>query len=187
MGFVFQDFSLIPSLSAMENITYPLIPRGVPRAERRRRTAELLSRFGMGDKLAARAAELSGGERQRVAVARALAGRPEVVLADEPTSNLDPETGRTLLAIFRELHAEGKTMILASHDPAVFGGTDRVFELEGGKIENGADGLTRPQSARRWVPSFAAPPDPDGPLCPEDGPTLFASESGPRKHGTRCG
>src|SRR5262249_54830717 len=80
MGFVFQDFSLIPNLSAGENITYPLIPRGVPRAERQRRAQELLSRFGIGGKLTARAKELSGGEQQRVALARALAGQPEVVL-----------------------------------------------------------------------------------------------------------
>lgn len=135
MGFVFQDFGLIPSLSALENITYPLIPRGVPRAERRRRAEELLTRFGMGTRLAARSAELSGGERQRVAVARALAGRPEVVLADEPTSNLDPETARTLLAIFRELHAAGTTVILATHDPLLIGPADRLFELEAGKVK----------------------------------------------------
>ncbi|MBI1916010.1 MAG: ABC transporter ATP-binding protein [Planctomycetes bacterium] len=134
MGFIFQDFSLIPDLSAGENITYPLIPRGVPRAERWRRAEELLSRFGLGGKLTARARELSGGEQQRVAVARALAGEPEVVLADEPTSNLDPVTGQGLLDLLRELNAGGTTLILSSHDPAVISLAGRVCELEGGKL-----------------------------------------------------
>ena len=115
MGFVFQDFALIPNLSAEGNITYPLIPRGVPRAERRRRAGAVLARFGMEDKRAVRARGLSGGEQQRVAIARALADQPEVVLADEPTSNLDAEASQALLAIFRELHAEGRTVVLSSH------------------------------------------------------------------------
>jgi putative ABC transport system ATP-binding protein len=135
MGFVFQDFSLIPNLSAGDNITYPLIPRGLPRAERQRRARELLARFGMEDKLWVRAGELSGGEQQRVAVARALAGQPEVVLADEPTSNLDPETGGALLAIFQELHAGGKTVILTSHDPRVIALATCVYEMERGKVK----------------------------------------------------
>jgi putative ABC transport system ATP-binding protein len=134
MGFIFQDFSLIPDLSAGENITYPLIPRGIPRAERQRRADELLTRFGLGGKRTARARELSGGEQQRVAVARALAGQPEIVLADEPTSNLDPATGRGLLDLFRELNAGGTTLILSSHDPAVISLGNRICELEGGKL-----------------------------------------------------
>jgi putative ABC transport system ATP-binding protein len=134
MGFVFQDFGLIPNLSAAENITYPLIPRGVPRAERLRRARELLSRFGIETKLTVRAQELSGGEQQRVAVARALAGQPEVILADEPTSNLDPVTARVLLEVFRELHAAGTTLILSSHDPAVIALASRICELEAGKL-----------------------------------------------------
>jgi len=136
MGFIFQDFSLIPNLSAGENITYPLIPRGVTRAERRRRAEDLLARFGLRDRLAARAGELSGGEQQRVAIARALAGQPEVLLGDEPTSNLDPDTGRTMLAVFQELHREGKTVILASHDPQVTSHATRVCELEGGRLKS---------------------------------------------------
>jgi putative ABC transport system ATP-binding protein len=137
MGFVFQDFGLIPNLSAAENITYPLIPRGVPRAERLRRAQDLLSRFGIETKLTVRAQELSGGEQQRVAVARALAGQPEVILADEPTSNLDPATGRLLLEALRELHAAGTTLILSSHDPAVIALATRVYELEAGKLRPG--------------------------------------------------
>ena len=140
LGFVFQDFGLIPNLSAEDNITYPLIPRGVARAERRRRAAEWLSRFGMGGRLAARAGELSGGEQQRVAIARALAGQPEAVLADEPTSNLDPETGRVLLAVLQEEHAGGKTVILSSHDPRVFALATRTVELEGGQLKTARGG-----------------------------------------------
>jgi putative ABC transport system ATP-binding protein len=143
MGFVFQDFGLIPNLSAAENITYPLIPRGVPRAECHRRARDLLARFGMEGKLAARARELSGGEQQRVALARALAGRPEVVLADEPTSSLDAETGRALLGVFCELHAEGKTLILATHDPALLALATCRCELEGGRLRTARAGGVR--------------------------------------------
>jgi ABC-type lipoprotein export system ATPase subunit len=133
LGFVFQDFSLIPGLSAGENVTYPLIPRGVPRAERARRAEALLSRLGLGARLAARARELSGGEQQRVAFARALAGQPEAVLADEPTSNLDPGTGQTLLAVLQELHAAGTTVILATHHPNAIALASHVVSLEGGR------------------------------------------------------
>jgi putative ABC transport system ATP-binding protein len=140
LGFIFQDFALLPNLSAEENITYPLIPRGLTRAERRRRAVELLHRFGMGGKLAVRGRELSGGEQQRVAVARALAGQPEAVLADEPTSNLDPETSRILLELLRELHAQGTTILLSSHDPRVIPLATQSIKLEGGKLKTAQDG-----------------------------------------------
>jgi putative ABC transport system ATP-binding protein len=135
LGFVFQDFCLIPTLTVEENITYPLIPRGIPRQERRRRAQEILSRFGMGEKLGARARELSGGEQQRVAIARALAGQPEAILADEPTSNLDAETAQTLLAAFQTLHGEGKTVVLSSHDPRVLALATCSLELEKGRLK----------------------------------------------------
>lgn len=134
MGFVFQDFALIPHLTAEENITYPLIPRGVPGTERRRRAQAALVRLGMDDKLHVRARELSGGEQQRVAIARALAGEPEAILADEPTSNLDVESSQTLLGIFRELHMEGKTVVISSHDPAVIALATQVFQLQRGQL-----------------------------------------------------
>jgi putative ABC transport system ATP-binding protein len=136
MGFVFQDFSLIPNLTAEENITYALIPHRLTGAERQRRAREFLSRFGMERRLTARARELSGGEQQRVAIARALAGQPEVVLADEPTSNLDLETGAKLLAVFQELHAAGTTVILSSHDPRALSLATHVCELEGGRLKS---------------------------------------------------
>jgi putative ABC transport system ATP-binding protein len=137
MGFVFQDFSLIPTLPVWENVTYPLVPRGVGRGERLARARELLARFGLEGKLLARPRELSGGEQQRVALARALAGRPELLLADEPTSNLDPESGRAVLAILRELHAEGRAVILASHEPQAVALATHVYALEAGGLKSG--------------------------------------------------
>jgi ABC-type lipoprotein export system ATPase subunit len=134
VGFVFQDFALIPNLTVGENITYPLIPRGVPRAERQRRARELLARLGIEDKLATPARDLSGGERQRVAVARALAGQPEALLADEPTSNLDPDTAAVLLDLLRERHVAGTTLVLSSHDPRVIALATQVHELTGGRL-----------------------------------------------------
>ena len=134
LGFIFQNFALVPNLTAEENITYPLIPRGLTRAERSRTARELLARFGMEGMRTARARSLSGGEQQRVAIARALAGQPEVVLADEPTSNLDPSNAETLLAIFRQLHAEGKTVVISSHDPGLIALATHRHALEAGKL-----------------------------------------------------
>ena len=134
MGFVFQDFSLIPNLTAEENITYPLIPRGVARRERFDMARTLLARFGMEGKRTVRAREMSGGEQQRVAVARALVGNPDVLLADEPTSNLDAETTRLLLSALREMHAEGKTVVVATHDPRVIELATGAHELKGGRL-----------------------------------------------------
>ncbi|HEY7423336.1 MAG TPA: ABC transporter ATP-binding protein [Gemmataceae bacterium] len=135
MGFVFQDFALIPDLSAEANITYALIPRGLVRAERRRQARELLARFGMDQKRAMPARRLSGGEQQRVAIARALAGDPDVLLADEPTSNLDTEATQELLAVFREAHARGKTVILSSHDARLTEQATHVHGLEKGRLK----------------------------------------------------
>ncbi len=134
LGFVFQDFCLIPRFTVLDNIIYPLIPRGIPHTERLRRARELLTRFGIEGKLHVRADELSGGEQQRVAIARALAGQPDVVFADEPTSNLDRETGAIFLQVLKELHLAGKTAVLTSHDPEVVALATRVIELKGGKL-----------------------------------------------------
>lgn len=138
MGFVFQDFALIPNLSAESNVAYPLIPRGWSRVARRQRTQELFARFGMEDKLSAAACDLSGGEQQRVAIARALAGRPEVLLADEPTSNLDPELGQEFLTLVQEVCAEGTTVVLSSHDPHVLACATHVLELNKGRLRSSA-------------------------------------------------
>jgi putative ABC transport system ATP-binding protein len=134
MGFIFQDFSLIPNLPAWENITYPLIPRGFARSRRYDIAQSLLARCGLGDKGSARPEELSGGEQQRVAAARALAGEPEILLADEPTSNLDPEAARDLTAILRAFHGAGKTVVVSSHDPQVAALASHVYELRAGRL-----------------------------------------------------
>jgi putative ABC transport system ATP-binding protein len=135
MGFVFQDFSLIADLSVEENITYPLIPRRVPRAERRERAQRVLARFGLASNATTRARELSGGEQQRVAIARALACQPEVVLADEPTSNLDSDAGGMVVAMLQQWHAEGVTLIVATHDPRIVALAGRVYELAAGRLK----------------------------------------------------
>jgi putative ABC transport system ATP-binding protein len=130
IGFVFQSFALIPRLSLWENITYPLIPRGVPIAERHEIARALLGRFGMSGKISKTPEQLSAGEQQRVAVARALAGSPELLLADEPTSNLDRATAASLLSLFQEFHASGKTVLVSSHDPDLIGQATHVYQLD---------------------------------------------------------
>jgi putative ABC transport system ATP-binding protein len=133
-GFIFQSFSLIARLRAWENVTYPLIPRGVPRTERYRRAVALLTRLGLGDRVAACPEELSGGEQQRIAIARALAGDPELLITDEPTSNLDPETGAVVATLLRERHAQGVTLLIASHDPRLIAAAGVVYRLEAGRV-----------------------------------------------------
>jgi putative ABC transport system ATP-binding protein len=137
MGFAFQSFALIARLAVWENITYPLIPRGTSRAERYRRALELLTRLGLENRLMARPEELSGGEQQRVAFARALAGDPEVILADEPTSNLDPQTADTVATMLRERHERGATVLIASHDPKLLAAAGTVHCMKGGRIQHG--------------------------------------------------
>jgi putative ABC transport system ATP-binding protein len=134
IGFIFQDFALIPGLPIWENVSYPLIPRGVSRSERYRLAEDMLLQVGLADKLKARPRELSGGEQQRAAIARALAGRPEVVLADEPTSNLDEEAGQTVVALLRQAHTEGRTIVLSSHDPRLMAPATQVFALQAGRL-----------------------------------------------------
>jgi putative ABC transport system ATP-binding protein len=134
MGFVFQNFSLIRGLPAWENITYPLIPRGTGRARRAELAAELLGSLNLTDKYHARPEELSGGEQQRIAVARALAGQPAVLLADEPTSNLDEAAGAALAETFQAIHSRGTTVILATHDPRLLALADTVHDLNAGRL-----------------------------------------------------
>jgi ABC-type lipoprotein export system ATPase subunit len=134
MGFIFQDFALIPNLTSVENVTYPLIPRGVPRKVRIRGAQELLARFGMRTRLDSRARELSGGEQQRVAISRALAGNPDVIFADEPTSNLDLECAEIVWKALRDLQRKKKTLVVASHDQRVIDEASVVCRLDRGKI-----------------------------------------------------
>jgi putative ABC transport system ATP-binding protein len=135
IGFVFQFFALIPGLSAYENVELPLLLTGVKKAERRERVAELLEAVGLSDRARHRPDQMSGGEQQRVAIARALATHPVLVLADEPTANLDTENGRQIMEIMVRLNQEtGTTFIFATHDPRVIPFARRVVELRDGKV-----------------------------------------------------
>lgn len=134
VGFVFQEFALLPGLTVLDNIVYPLIPRGIARRDRVARATTWLERLGMFERRHERPERLSGGERQRVALARALAADPAVVLADEPTSNLDPATSRLVRDILRELHQAGRTLVLATHDAELSVGASQTIRLDAGRI-----------------------------------------------------
>jgi putative ABC transport system ATP-binding protein len=136
IGFIFQHFNLVPVLTAAENVELPLLFRAdVDAQERRRRVVTALERVGLGARLERRPAALSGGERQRVAVARALAGEPAIVLADEPTANLDHETGAAVIGLMRELNREqGTTFLYATHDAELISLADRVIRLRDGRL-----------------------------------------------------
>ena len=134
IGFVFQNFSLLPRLPVWENVTYPLIPRGIRAAARFEIARQVLQRLGVANKIENRPDQLSGGEQQRVAVARALACEPQILLADEPTSNLDHRAAAELTGIFQEIHATGVTLILSTHNPELLDLATDVFELEEGRM-----------------------------------------------------
>jgi len=136
IGYIFQTFNLIPVLTAIENVTLPMIFAGVGREERVRRATEILETVGLGDRLHHKPAELSGGQQQRVAVARALANRPAIVLADEPTGNLDLETGLEIINLLRGLNkSEGVTIIAATHDLKMLDVSDRIVYLRDGRVD----------------------------------------------------
>jgi putative ABC transport system ATP-binding protein len=135
LGFVFQQFNLIPTLTASQNVEVAMAPTGLGRAARRARAAELLDRVGLGARGSHLPSQLSGGEQQRVAIARALANEPDVLLADEPTGNLDTATGEEILRLLRGLwEQEGLSVVLITHDPAVAGAAPRVVRLRDGRI-----------------------------------------------------
>jgi putative ABC transport system ATP-binding protein len=141
VGFVFQTFNLMPRLSVLENVALPMVFAGVASDERRDRASALLSRVGLDDEETRRPNELSGGQRQRVAIARALANEPAIVLADEPTGNLDSKTGAQVLDLFDELRAAGVTIVLVTHDRAVAERADRIVHILDGELE-WVEGLT---------------------------------------------
>lgn len=137
IGFVFQEFNLINSMNAWRNVSLPMIFRGEKPGKRKKRAFELLERVGLGDRKSFNPSELSGGQRQRVSIARALANDPEIILADEPTGNLDTETGASIMELLTELNDQGKTIIMVTHDPNDAEYADRVIEI--------VDGVTDPE------------------------------------------
>jgi putative ABC transport system ATP-binding protein len=134
IGFVFQSFQLLPRLTAMKNVELPMVYAGVPPEERRARAAGLLDRVGLGSRKDHRPTQLSGGQQQRVAIARALANNPDLLLADEPTGALDTHTGEEVLALFRELNAQGLTLVIVTHDLDVAGTARRRVSFRDGHI-----------------------------------------------------
>ncbi len=134
IGFVFQGFHLIPGLDALENVELPLLYRGMGRDERRRLAADSLEQVGLGNRLHHRPGEMSGGQQQRVAIARAIAAKPPIILADEPTGNLDSRSGREVMALLHALHREGHTVILITHDPAIASEANRRICIHDGEI-----------------------------------------------------
>ena len=142
LGFIFQQYNLLPKLNLLENVEVPLIYAGVPRAERRRRAAAALEQVGLGDKLKNKPSQLSGGQQQRVSIARALAGNPAVILADEPTGALDSHTGREVLGMLQQLHRQGNTVVLITHDNSIAVQAQRIIRLEDGRVVYDGDART---------------------------------------------
>jgi putative ABC transport system ATP-binding protein len=135
VGFVFQSFHLLPRYSALENVQLPLVYSNIPREERLARARQTLEQVDLTDRIHHRPNELSGGQRQRVAIARALINQPSILLADEPTGNLDSTTGREILNLFEQLHTTGHTIILVTHDPEVASHANRIIRLRDGRVE----------------------------------------------------
>ena len=134
IGFVFQSFHLLPRLTVLENVMQPLVYRGMPRAERKVLATQALEQVGLGNRLGHRPNQLSGGQRQRVAVARALVGKPSILLADEPTGNLDSRTSAEIMALFDEVHRSGQTVVVVTHEPDIAAYCERTLRVNDGKI-----------------------------------------------------
>lgn len=173
IGFIFQTFNLLARTDAMANVELPLVYRGMPQKERRSRAAAGLEAVGLGERMRHRPNEMSGGEQQRVAIARAIAGDPSIILADEPTGNLDSRSGEEVMAIFQSLHTRGITMILVTHDPDIARHAERVVSVKDGYIvsdtlvEDGLDAkeilATMPEPGRGESEEVAASQPPAQP------------------------
>ena len=135
IGFVFQTFNLLNRLNAIENVSLPLVYAGIPKKEREERAKEVLDKVGLGDRMSHKPNELSGGQRQRVAVARALINNPSILLADEPTGNLDTQTSHEIMALFEEIHAVGNTIVLVTHEEDIAQHAKRIIRLRDGVVE----------------------------------------------------
>jgi putative ABC transport system ATP-binding protein len=152
LGFVFQRFHLLPVLSAAENVELPMAEAGMSRAERQARARELLGYVGLADRVAHRATQLSGGEMQRVAIARALANRPMVILADEPTGELDVHTGRGILDLFQRLRQDGATLVVVTHDERLAAEAGRVVHMLDGRVVDDRGSNPGPPDGSRLTP-----------------------------------
>lgn len=137
IGFVFQTFNLLPHMNVQKNVELPLLYGGMERKQRAQRAIEVLNSVGLGDRLTHKPSELSGGQRQRVAIARAIVNRPSIILADEPTGNLDSTSGSDIMAILSDLHKQGNTVIVVTHDKSIAQIADRIITIIDGKIDNG--------------------------------------------------
>ncbi len=143
IGFIFQSFHLLPRMSVLQNVMQPLVYRGIPAGERARMAADALEKVGLADRMTHRPNQLSGGQRQRVAVARALVGNPSILLADEPTGNLDSKTSAEIMALFDELHQQGQTVIVVTHEPDIAAHCHRTLRVSDGKIVQ--DSINKPR------------------------------------------
>lgn len=160
IGFIFQAYNLLGRATALDNVALPLLYRGLPQRERRDRARTALERVGLADRLDHRPNELSGGQKQRVAIARALATEPDILLADEPTGNLDSRTGEEILALFDELHQEGRTILMVTHEQEVAEHCERIIRIRDGVVEASETVGSRRRALGRGDPGASATPPP---------------------------
>lgn len=143
IGFIFQGFNLIPSLSAIENVELPLIYRGINKIQRRQISIDSLCKVGLEKRLMHKPSEMSGGQQQRVAIARAISGDPSIILADEPTGNLDSKSGNDVISILKTLNREGKTIVLITHDDSIAKNANRIIKIQDGRIINEYENINK--------------------------------------------